>query len=240
MKSMNRIDVHNHYLPGMDDGCRTYADAVPCLQAFIAKGYTRFFLTPHTGPTEVCDIRPETTVAAMDEFRRQMTLAGITAQFRPGGELRLSPEIARRKDIHIIPTFGMNTRYVLADLWEPDWPAWADQGVDWLQESGFTVILAHPERMLVMREKPQFIQTLADRGILFQGNLGPLGGSEPEPQRLLAEKFLQDGRYFMLGSDCHRFSHVAVRLHGLERAKTLVGEKIVTALTLENPSRLWV
>jgi protein-tyrosine phosphatase len=237
---MNLIDVHNHYLPGMDDGCRTYADAIPCIKAFMEKGYTRFFLTPHTGPTELCDIRPEATIAAMAEFRRQMTLAGITAQFRPGGELRLSPEIARRKDIDIIPTFGMNTRYVLADLWEPDWPAWADQGVDWLQNRDFTVILAHPERMKVMREKPQFIQTLADRGILFQGNLGPLGGSEPEPQRLLAETFLRDGRYFMLGSDCHGFSHVAVRLQGLERAKTLVGEKAVMELTLENPSRLWI
>jgi protein-tyrosine phosphatase len=237
---MGRIDVHNHYLPGMDDGCRTYADAVPCIKAFMEKGYNRFFLTPHTGPTDMCDIRPEATLAAIDEFRRQMRTAGITAEFRPGGELRLSPEMARWKDTSGVPTFGMNTRYVLADLWEPDWPAWADRCVDWLQANEFTVILAHPERMMVMRENPSLIQTLAKRGLLFQGNLGPLGGSEPEAQRLLAERFLQEGRYFMLGSDCHRFAHATARLHGLERAQTLVGEKIVDQLTIENPAKLWV
>lgn len=237
---MSRIDVHNHYLPGMDDGCRTYADAVPCIKAFMEKGYNRFFLTPHTGPTDMCDIRPEATVAAIDEFRRQMQSAGITAEFRPGGELRLSPEMGRWKDISGVPTFGMNTRYVLADLWEPDWPAWADRCVDWLQKNGFTVILAHPERMMVMRENPKFIQTLADRGLLFQGNFGPLGGSEPDAQRLLAERFLQDGRYFMLGSDCHRFEHARARLNGFERARSLVGDKILDQLTIENPGKLWV
>ncbi|MHB1769376.1 MAG: tyrosine-protein phosphatase [Phycisphaerae bacterium] len=237
---MSRIDVHNHYLPGMDDGCRTYADAVPCIKAFMEKGYGRFFLTPHTGPTDMCDIRPAATLAAIDEFRRQMLSAGITAEFRPGGELRLSPEMGRWKDTTGVPTFGMNTRYVLVDLWEPDWPAWADQCVDWLQKNGFTVILAHPERMMIIRENPKFIQTLADRGLLFQGNLGPLGGSEPDAQRFLAERFLQDGRYFMLGSDCHRLEHARARLNGFERAKALVGEKILNQLTIENPGKLWV
>jgi protein-tyrosine phosphatase len=237
---MSRIDVHNHYLPGMDDGCRTYADAVPCIRAFMEKGYNRFFLTPHTGPTDMCDIRPEATVAAMEEFQRQMRLAGITAEFRPGGELRLSPDMLRWKDTSGVPTYGMNTRYVLADLWEPDWPVWADQCVDWLVGNGFTVILAHPERMMVMRENPKFIQTLADRGLLFQGNLGPLGGSEPDAQRLLAERFLRDGRYFMLGSDCHRFEHARARLNGFERAREIVGEKMLAQLTIENPAKLWL
>ena len=237
---MSRIDVHNHYLPGMDDGCRTYADAVPCIRAFMEKGYNRFFLTPHTGPTDMCDIRPEATVAAMEEFQRQMRLAGITAEFRPGGELRLSPDMLRWKDTSGVPTYGMNTRYVLADLWEPDWPVWADQCVDWLVVNGFTVILAHPERMMVMRENPKFIQTLADRGLLFQGNLGPLGGSEPDAQRLLAERFLRDGRYFMLGSDCHRFEHARARLNGFERAREIVGEKMLAQLTIENPAKLWL
>ena len=237
---MSRIDVHNHYLPGMDDGCRTYADAVPCIRAFMEKGYNRFFLTPHTGPTDMCDIRPEATVAAMEEFQRQMRLAGITAEFRPGVELRLSPDMLRWKDTSGVPTYGMNTRYVLADLWEPDWPVWADQCVDWLVGNGFTVILAHPERMMVMRENPKFIQTLADRGLLFQGNLGPLGGSEPDAQRLLAERFLRDGRYFMLGSDCHRFEHARARLNGFERAREIVGEKMLAQLTIENPAKLWL
>ena len=237
---MSRIDVHNHYLPGMDDGCRTYADAVPCIRAFMEKGYNRFFLTPHTGPTDMCDIRPEATVTAMVEFQRQMRLAGITAEFRPGGELRLSPDMLRWKDTSGVPTYGMNTRYVLADLWEPDWPVWADQCVDWLVGNGFTVILAHPERMMVMRANPTFIQTLADRGLLFQGNLGPLGGSEPDAQRLLAERFLRDGRYFMLGSDCHRFEHARARLNGFERAREIVGEKMLAQLTIENPAKLWL
>jgi protein-tyrosine phosphatase len=236
----NRIDVHNHFLPSMDDGCSTYEESAECIKRMMAYGYSRFFLTPHTGPTEISLVHPDMTLNAMVAFHEKMLHLGVTAEFRPGGELRLSPEIPQLNDLAYIPTFGMNTLYCLADLWEPDWPSWADDAVSWLQNQGLIVILAHPERMPCMRNSPDCIQALADRGLLFQGNLGPLGGSEPQVVCDLAQRFLVEGRYFMLGSDCHNPDQLSIRMTGLENAIRLVGEAAVDKLTIENPGKLWV
>lgn len=236
---MNYIDVHNHFLPGMDDGCKNFGESLLCVRAMIAQGYNRFFLTPHTGPTEITNIKPAQTCLAVERFSRQMAEAGVKAEFRPGGELRLSPEMCRWTDMTLVPTYGMNTRYVLADLWEPFWPAWGDEAVDWLQHRGFTVVLAHPERMACMLDDPGFIQVLADRGVLFQGNLGPLGGSETELVRQLAQRYLNEDRYFMLGTDGHRPDHIAFRMAGITLAADLVGEAHLRRLMVENPSKLW-
>ena len=236
---MNYIDVHNHFLPGMDDGCKNFGESLLCVRAMIAQGYNRFFLTPHTGPTEITNIKPAQTCLAVERFSRQMAEAGVKAEFRPGGELRLSPEMCRWTDMALVPTYGMNTRYVLADLWEPFWPAWGDEAVDWLQHRGFTVVLAHPERMACMLDDPGFIQVLADRGVLFQGNLGPLGGSETELVRQLAQRYLKEDRYFMLGTDGHRPDHIAFRMAGITLAADLVGEAHLRRLMVENPSKLW-
>ena len=236
---MNYIDVHNHFLPGMDDGCKTFGESLLCVRAMIAQGYSRFFLTPHTGPTDITNIKPAQTCLAAERFSRQMAESGIHAEFRPGGELRLSPEMCRWTDTSLVPTYGMNTQYVLADLWEPFWPAWGDEAVNWLQQRGFTVILAHPERMACMLDDPGFIQVLADRGVLFQGNLGPLGGAETELVRQLAQRYLKEDRYFMLGTDGHRPDHIAFRMAGIANATDLVGEAKVHRLMVENPGTLW-
>ena len=237
---MNYIDVHNHFLPGMDDGCKNIAESMLCVQAMVAQGYHRFFLTPHTGPTEISNIKPEQTCLAVERFSRHMKEAGVAAEFRPGGELRLSPEMCRWTDKNLVPTYGMNTTYCLADLWEPFWPAWGDAAVEWLQSRGFMVILAHPERMACMQDNPLFIENLANRGVLFQGNLGPLGGSEGELVRQLAQRYLKEDRYFMLGTDGHRPEHIATRLAGISNALDIVGEERILKLMVENPAKLWV
>ena len=237
---MNRIDVHNHFLPATDDGCSSIADSLECIRTFITLGYNRFFLTPHTGALDYGDITPALTRTRVEQLRKTLAAENIHVELRPGGELRLSPEILKLKDLERIPTYGHNTNYCLADIWEPDWPTWADACVDWLQNKGLTVILAHPERMAAVRRKPALMDRLAQRGLLFQGNLGPLGGSESKEILALSERFLKEGRYFMLGSDCHRPDHLFNRVRGLRHAVTLVGTDEVNRLTITNPGILWV
>lgn len=234
-----RIDVHNHLLPNLDDGCSTINDSFDCLQAFIAAGYRRLFLTPHTGPTDMCSIRPEESQEHFEKFLHTVKQAGINVELKLGGEVRLSPELLAMRDLELAITYGRRSQYCLVDIWEPDWPAWAQACIDWLQGSGRTVILAHPERMPVMQEDIRLMDRLAAQGVLFQGNLGPLGGSEPEVIKKLAERFLREGRYFMLGSDCHRPAHLPARMAGLQRATEIVGEATVQKLTFDHPMMIW-
>ena len=45
-------DLHGHFLPGMDDGCKTPQESLQVLQSSYAKGVRRMFATPHYYPGE--------------------------------------------------------------------------------------------------------------------------------------------------------------------------------------------
>ncbi len=237
--SMNRIDVHNHFLPKLDDGCTSLEDSLTCLRLMAAHGYDRLFCTPHCGAREFVHLTPAEVAERVRTLQGHVDAAGIKIQLRPGGELRLSENMIADLSPENVPTFGNARKYVLADLWEDDWPDWATRGVEWLQRLGLTVILAHPERMTVLRLKPEFITELAKLGLLFQGNLGPIGGGEHPDINALSHRYLRDGRYFMVGTDGHRPSHMTPRNRGLAVIEQLVGKEKLDLLTVKNPGRLW-
>ena len=56
--------------------------------------------------------------------------------------------------------------------------------------------------------------------------------------RQVAERYLAENRYFMLGSDLHNLAGLPIRMNGLARAIELIGEKDVWRLTRDNPRQL--
>jgi tyrosine-protein phosphatase YwqE len=101
-----------------------------------------------------------------------------------------------------------------------------------------TVIIAHPERMRAVQEKPQLADEFAKAGLLMQGNLQCFGDPPSMHTRRVADQFLREGRYFMLGSDTHNLAGWPIRYAGLENAIQLVGEPEVWRLTHDNPLKL--
>jgi protein-tyrosine phosphatase len=236
---MNRIDVHNHLIPFTDDGCSSYTESLICLRAMADRGYDRLFCTPHCGTREFSELTPSEIAERLRALQGQVDAAGIRVQLKPGGEVRLSPNLQSELPDGIVPTFGLGGKYVLADTWEPDWPAWATRAIQWIQSQGYTVILAHPERMQWLREDPERIDTLAGLGLLFQGNLGPLGGGDSLEVVELSRRYLRAGRYFMVGTDAHRPNQMPARFHGLKTIEELMGPEKLQELTVTNPQRLW-
>lgn len=236
---MTRIDTHCHFIPNLDDGCQSLADSLTCLRMMAEAGYSRIFCTPHCGSIDFTDLTPPEVAERVRMLQGHIDVAGIPIQLRPGGELRLGPDFEHGLRKEDVPTFGHAGKYVLADLWENDWPRWATNAVEWLQNNGFRVIIAHPERMPVLREKPEFINELAGLGVLFQGNLGPIGGGDSADIVNLSRRYLRENRYFMVGTDGHRPSHMLARINGLRVIEDLLGAPKLEELTVRNPGRLW-
>jgi protein-tyrosine phosphatase len=202
-------------------------------------GYTRSFCTPHFGDSDAYTTTPAEISRRTGELQKAADETGIKIALKPGGELRLSPEMIDLLPAEHVPTYGNARKYVICDLWESDWPRWAQKCVEWLQKLGLTVILAHPERLPYLMFQPENIGELARRGLLFQGNLGPIAGADGRATVSAAERFLKDGRYFMVGTDGHRPSHLAERLRGLDRVRELVGEAKLVELSETHPGKLW-
>ena len=231
-----RIDVHSHLLPGVDDGCKTVQESVQCARMMVDAGYTHSFCTPHVWPhlTENTVQKIPLQAARLQEA---LALAGVRLRLIPGGEINLRPDTPDTSSDAIV-TYGMARKHVLIDLWADTLPAFFDRGVRWLQAQGVTVILAHPERMTAVQNQPDLADRFADMGLLLQGNLQCFSDPPVSATRRTVERFLLEGRYFILGSDLHNLSSLPMRLEGLKRAIDLVGEEAVNRLTIDNPRQL--
>jgi protein-tyrosine phosphatase len=234
--TMGRIDVHAHLLPDVDDGCKSYGDSFACARELVAAGYTHAFCTPHVWPAYNFVTRANVPVWTRD-LQSKLDEERIPLKLLPGGEMNLHEGTRDLTDEFLI-SYAMAGRYMLADIWAAELPEFFAPTIRFLQSRGYTVILAHPERMRAVQDHPELADVFADMGMLLQGNLQCFGDPPESHTRRVAEQYLAEGRYFMLGSDTHNPQSMAIRMNGLRNAIQLAGEAAIAKLTIENPRKL--
>jgi protein-tyrosine phosphatase len=230
-----RIDVHSHLLPGVDDGCKTVEESIACARVLVANGYTHACCTPHIWANNRGLSR--TSVPRMVKIlQAELEAAKVPLTLLPGGELNLFPGVEKTPADELVPlALG---QYMLTDMWFSELPAFFAGAVEWLRGLGLTMVLAHPERMRAIQDEPELVDTIASLGVLLQGNLQCFSDKPEAMTRRCAERFLLEGKYFMLGSDTHNPQTIDVRMAGLSRVRKLVGDAILDQLTIINPSKL--
>jgi protein-tyrosine phosphatase len=231
-----RIDVHSHLLPNADDGCASLAESLDCARILVEQGYTHSFCTPHIWPSLPGNTPPIIT-ERVAQLQKSLDENAIPLHLVPGGELNMTDGTARLNYGDIV-TYGMRRTHVLIDLWAETLPPYFEPAVRHLQSFGLKVILAHPERMRAVQDKPGLADYFKMLGLLLQCNLQCLGDPPHATTRFVAERFLQEDRYFMLGSDLHNLASLPVRMRGLARAIEILGEEKVWVLTRNNPKKL--
>jgi protein-tyrosine phosphatase len=233
---MNRIDVHSHLLPGVDDGCKTAAESLECARMLVAAGYSHCFCTPHVWPNHP-HITRQSLPALTAQLQRVFEEANVSLKLLPGGELNLYPGVRETPAEQII-SLGLSGKYILVDMWADTLPEWFEPTIRWLQQMGLTVILAHPERMRAVQDRPEIADYFQELGILLQGNLQCLADKPETHTRRTIERYLSENRYFLLGSDTHDVKGLKHRLIGLENAIQIAGTHVIDRLTRQNPQAL--
>lgn len=230
------IDVHSHLLPGVDDGCENVEASLACAREMVAAGYTHMAVTPHVWPSNPHVVKSAILQWAKD-LQAALDAAQIPIQLTPGGELNQSNNLDKIPLDDLI-TYGMKNKYVLFDLWADALPANFDSTVEYFHKLGIQPILAHPERMSTVQRNPELVNHFADIGLLLQGNLQCLGDPVGTPTNTLAERYLKEDRYFMLGSDLHRLNTLPLRLAGLKRAREITTPQQFQRLTQTHPAKV--
>ena len=228
-------DVHSHILPGLDDGAKTVEEFVAMARAAVAGGTTVMLATPHRR-----DVTEDFSIAYLRELFEKMVdeldVQGIGLTLTLGMENHLDaelPEALARGE-----ALTMNgTRYALVELpffGHPDWvePALAD-----IQESGFTPVLAHPERIEMLQHDPDLLRMFVERGILTQVTAGSVTGQWGDEVKRLTHDLLRRGLVHILASDTHTPSgpRPPALLPGMEAAAGIVGAEKARAMVLDTP-----
>jgi len=197
------IDIHCHILPGVDDGCTTFSEAVTALRRFYELGVRRLYLTPH-----IMSEYPHNNAASLNKafaaFTQQLAseLINDVPHLKLAAEYMLEPDFETHKKQGLM-TF--NDRFVLVETSYLSPPIALASIINQLIADDYKPILAHPERYAYM----DFCDysALRDDGVQFQLNFFSISGIYGKTTQRKAVELLQNGFCHFVGSDFHQLAH---------------------------------
>jgi len=232
------IDLHSHLLPGIDDGCQSWADSRNCVEQLLAHGFTGTVCTPHVWSTAYPHNTWDAIRAGVDALQAQLRAAGLDYPLWPGGEVRIDATARAWLQRTGVPTLG-DSRYVLVDYWGWSWPPEGDELLEDLLAQGYQPLLAHPERMgFDVESLDELMNRLAERGVLFQGNLRSIAGGEGRMARSQARRLLDLDRYFAVALDMHGPESLPSRFEGMSILHREDGPARLATLLCERPRQI--
>jgi len=234
------IDLHCHFLPGIDDGAATFEEAFALARAAVADGITHAVMTPHMHPG-VFENRKSAITSHVARLRARLVEERIPLRILPGAEVRIGPELIdllEQDEIPFIGTLGAD-RVMLLELPHGQVPVGSDRLVAWLRARGIRPLIAHPERNKDVMRNLDKIRPFVDAGCLLQVTAGSLTGAFGPQARQRAVEMLEEDWVFVLSTDAHNLEHRPPQLAaGRAVVERLGGPALAGALTEGNAARL--
>ncbi|WP_143157342.1 tyrosine-protein phosphatase [Cnuella takakiae] len=195
------LDLHNHILPGIDDGSPNLETSLQLVRGMLELGVKHFIATPHI----LWEVYPNTPVSINDarkELAATLKSEGVDCTLRAAAEYFIDDhlvELLHQKDSLLCLPHKM----VLAEFSMVTAPFELQQLFYDMQLQGYQPLLAHPERYIYLGRSRQVFDTLHDAGVYFQLNLMSLVGHYGRTVQELANYLLDKGYYQFAGTDLH-------------------------------------
>ncbi len=230
------VDVHAHWVPAVDDGVRSFEEALAVCEGMASLGYGRLTATPHIR-TAMFPNEPERLREAFDALAPRLRSAGVEVALGLGAEHFFDDVLVERL------ASGRFLPYPGSDAFLVELPSEVPLSLleRWffrLRVEGRRPVLAHPERYAFLWRHPEGLVRLRRTGAVPQLDVMSLMGRYGRRARAAAERFLEDGLYAVAGSDVHRPGDLEELARALERLEELVGTEGATELLREGPLRL--
>lgn len=202
---IGRRDIHNHLLPGVDDGFRHAEDSLKAIKRMADQGCKEIVFTPHMNP----DVYPDENEAhfrqVYDDF-----ITRIPADWGVGTWLAAEYMVVkdfqkRAADKELLTYKGgsilieMSYYYLSENI---------EETVFALTTEGHRPILAHPERYLYMADNLHKFDRLRDMGCQFQMNRLSLSGIYGGESLKILNYLLSRGMYDFMATDLHTLSQL--------------------------------
>jgi tyrosine-protein phosphatase YwqE len=199
------VDVHSHFIPGIDDGAQNLSQSIELLAAMRELGYRKVITTPHSMADGYRNT-PEIILGGLEKLKHEVVRVGLDIEVEAAAEYYLDHELDPKVEGRQVLTFGKD--HLLFELPFISEPPMLRQVVFQMQTQGYRPVLAHPERYAFWYNDFSRYTELKDRGVLFQLNTIALMGAYGPKAKEIAERLIDAGAYEFLGSDCHQLGHV--------------------------------
>lgn len=230
------VDIHNHILPGLDDGPRTMNESLLLAKAMVVVGYDTVIATPHSfegKPT------PALISERLQELQHELNRHSVPLTLLPGSEPHIEPGLITSLEKGELQTLG-NTSYFYIELpFSQPLPPYTEQLLFELSTKGFRPIIPHPERAEALQQDLKLLHRLHSAGALFQVTWGALTGWLGPQAEKLARYLILNNLAHLMATDAH---NATSRLLSVEKAATVLdaicGPGTATQMLTTRPRQL--
>jgi len=192
------IDIHSHVLPGVDDGARTFEEALAMIRMAGAAGTTDIVASPHAnGQFPFDPPAVEQKIAALQQA------VGASVRIHYGCDFSLSPENV--EDALAAPgKYSIAHRgYLLVEFSDHLVPKTAEGIFFQMLQAGLRPVITHPERNPLLQKRLPELERWVRQGCLIQVTAQSLLGRFGRSAKSASDALLQRGLVHFLASDAH-------------------------------------
>ena len=238
------IDMHNHILYGIDDGCKTIEESIETIKNMKKIGFNSIVLTPHYIEDSSFKANNNLKLQKLEILKEEVLKNNIDVNLFLGNEIFINEsinELIINKEIRSIN----NTRYILIELPFNNQILNLDDYLYELKLKGYKIIIAHPERYTYFKDNYEEARKLYDSGVLFQVNYGSIIGQYGSSSLKLVKKLLKDDMVDFISTDIHKPSsslfdkfddikHKIIKIIGEDKFKDISYNNILKVINDED------
>jgi protein-tyrosine phosphatase len=227
------VDLHCHWVAGIDDGARTPEEGVEMLKALHQAGFDTVVATPHMRPGMFDNAR-EDLERAYDAMAPHLAAAGPLPKLELSSEHYFDDVVYERLMAgQALPYPG--GRAVLVEFYGLEFPRAGEKRLFDLRCRGILPVIAHPERYRYVWQSTGVLERLVASGAATLLDAASFVGKYGRETQRAAEALLEQGLYHAACTDSHRPEDVRDAARGMERIAELYGREEVDALFRDGP-----
>jgi len=232
------LDMHNHMLPGLDDGSSDWGKSLFMARMAVEDGIDGVVCTPHWVLGKYENTR-QIILTVLEGLKQRLAEDDIPLALYPGAELRLDVSISERIRAGELLTLNDTGRFALIELPEDVLPQHLDEFLWDLKVKGIAPIIGHPERNLVLLKDPMRLYDWVQMGILAQVTAASILGLFGKRVQRFSTLLLEHNLVHILATDAHGLSTRNPRLsEGFRVIEEMKGEKEAIEMVSETPRHI--
>lgn len=217
------VDIHNHILPGIDDGAKTVEDSLALIKGFNELGVTEFICTPHVMENYYPNT-PETIKNALTVLKNGLKTNNLNAiKVEAAAEHMIDAGFESKLKENLIMPLADNYILIEMSFLQPSLNLF--DMVKKIADRNLYPILAHPERYTFLHGKSKSLEDYKNKGMLLQLNLLSLSGYYGKEVQKAANTLLEMGLLDFIASDVHNIRQFQAIKETQLKVKTI--QKIV-------------
>ncbi len=203
-------DMHSHLLPGVDDGAPNVEASLKLIKGLTDIGFKKVITSPHI-MLDIHKNNRETLAKAYQTLEEELNNRTDLATLDYAAEYLMDENYERllkNKDLLLV-----SKNYVLVETPILNRLLNLETIIFNTLASGYTPIIAHPERYVYLFGKNDDYEELKEKGCLLQINALSLTGYYGKPEKMAAEWLLENKLVDFIGTDMHHERHLARLTH---------------------------